>query len=304
MFAQHIGEFSAIGAALAFAFGSILFTLSGQLVGSPLVNRTRLLMGVIFVIALHQALQGEPFPVNAGREQWFWLGLSGFIGFALGDASLFQAFVMIGPRISMLIMALVPVLGAILAWLFLGEILAIQDLAGIAVTVAGIIMVVSEPSNKSKHDDVERSQSYYLLGLLFAFGGAFGQASGLILSKIGLANDFPALSGNLIRLIVATLLIWLFSAFRGEIASSYRTLRANARALWMLLLAALIGPVIGVWLSLIAVQKAPVGIASTLMALTPIFLIPIAYFLFKERISKQAILGTLLAFAGTALLFL
>lgn len=304
MFTQYIGEFSAIGTALAFSFGSILFTFSGRAVGSALVNRTRLLMAVIFIIALHWALLGEPFPMEATSQQWFWLGLSGFIGFALGDAFLFQAFVMIGPRISMLIMALAPVLAAILAWLFLGESLGLQELIGIAVTVSGIAIVVSEPSGKSKHDDIEHNTRHYLFGLLFALGGATGQASGLILSKIGLANDFPALSGNLIRLIVATLLIWLFTAFRGEISSSYRTLKANPRAMGMLSIAAFTGPAIGVWLSLIAVQKAPVGVASTLMSLTPVFLIPIGYFLFKERISKQAIIGTLLAFVGTAILFL
>jgi drug/metabolite transporter (DMT)-like permease len=304
MFEQYIGELSAIGTALAFAFGSILFTFAGRAIGSPLVNRTRLVVAVIFIIGLHWALLGQPFPQGATQEQWFWLGLSGFIGFALGDAFLFQAFVMIGPRISMLIMALAPVLSVILAWLFLGESLAMQDLIGIAVTVGGIVLVVSERTGKSKNDDIEHSPRYYLFGLLFAFGGATGQAGGLILSKIGLANDFPALSGNLIRLTVATLIIWLFTAFRGEILSSYRTLRANSRAMIMLSIAAVTGPAIGVWLSLIAIQRAPVGIASTLMSLTPIFLIPIGYFLFQEQISKQAVLGTLLAFAGTALLFL
>jgi drug/metabolite transporter (DMT)-like permease len=304
MFGQYIGEFSAIGTALSFAFGSILFTFSGRAIGSTLVNRARLVVAVIFIIALHWAMLGEPFPQGVTQEQWFWLGLSGFIGFALGDAFLFQAFVMIGPRISMLIMALAPVLASLMAWLFLGESLVSRDLIGIVVTVSGIAVVVSERTGKSKHDDIEHKPGYYLLGLLFAFGGAAGQAGGLILSKIGLANDFPALSGNLIRLIVATLLIWLFSAFRGEIVSSYRTLKDNPRAMWMLSIAAVAGPAIGVWLSLIAIQRAPVGVASTLMSLTPVFLIPIGYFLFKERISRQAILGTLLAFAGTALLFL
>lgn len=304
MLGQYIGELAALGTALAFAFGSILFTFSGRAIGSPLVNRTRLLIAIIFVLGLHWVLLGEPFPQGVSGERWFWLGISGFIGLALGDALLFQAFVMVGPRISMLIMALAPVLSVILAWLFLGESLALQDMIGITVTVSGILLVVSERTGKSKNDNVERSPRYYMIGLLFAFGGASGQAGGLILSKIGLANDFPALSGNLIRLTVATLLIWLFTAFRGEIVSSYRTLKANPRAMWMLTIAAITGPAIGVWLSLIAIQRAPVGVASTLMALTPVFLIPIGYFLFKERISKQAIFGTLLAFSGTAVLFL
>lgn len=304
MFANYIGELSAIGTAITFAFGSALFTLSGRMVGSPLVNRTRLLIAIVFILLLHFLRFGTLFPMDAGFQPIFWLGISGFVGLALGDAALFQAFVMIGPRISMLIMALAPVLSVVMAWLFLGEVLNMQELIGIVLTVAGIGVVVTERQGKQKISETVDNNREYLIGLLFAFGGAMGQAGGLILSKVGLENDFPALSGNLIRITVALIAIWGFSILRGELVSSYRTLKANPRAVWLLTVAALTGPVIGVWLSLIAVQQAPVGIASTLMALTPVFLLPIGYFVFNEKVSLQAIIGTAIAFGGTALLFL
>jgi drug/metabolite transporter (DMT)-like permease len=40
------------------------------------------------------------------------------------------------------------------------------------------------------------------------------------------------------------------------------------------------------------------------MALPPFILLPISHFVFKEKIGWQAILGTLLAIAGVAVLFL
>ena len=67
---------------------------------------------------------------------------------------------------------------------------------------------------------------------------------------------------------------------------------------------AFIGPFLGVSISLFALQNAPVGIVSTLMALSPIFLLPIGYFFFKERFGWGAVTGTAMAMAGVALLIL
>jgi drug/metabolite transporter (DMT)-like permease len=304
MLTQYIGHLAALGTALMFAFGSTLFTLSGREIGAALMNRTRLLIAVLFVLAMHSLLVGNPFMLDAGTNQWFWLGLSGFVGLALGDAALFQGFILVGPRISMLIMALAPVLSAILGWLFLGESLTALEIGGIVLTVAGIGIVVVERQGKPKEGEVSQNSRQYFIGVLFALGGALGQAAGLILAKMGMANEFPAISALLIRLTVALIAIWAFSAVRGEVVSSVRTLRAHPRVMAMLTIAAFLGPVLGVWFSLIAVKHAPVGIASTLMALTPIFLMPIAFFVFKDRITIQAIIGTIVAFAGTALLFI
>jgi drug/metabolite transporter (DMT)-like permease len=298
------GELAALGTAICFSFGSVMFTFAGREIGSPLVNRARLLVAMLGVMLLHWLLMGEPVPLDAGAVPWFWLGVSGFVGLAAGDAFLFQAFVLIGPRLSMLLMALAPVMGAVLAWLFLGETLQLPEIAGITLTIVGIAWVVSENRGKptAAPDAVDSGRTYFW-GIICGLGGAAGQAGGLVLSKIGLANDFPALSGNVIRLAVALILIWLLALVRGQGIASFRTLRAHPRAVLFLTGGAIMGPISGVWLSLIAVQRAPIGVASALMALTPIFLIPISRIVFKERVSSTAIFGTLLAFAGTVLLF-
>jgi drug/metabolite transporter (DMT)-like permease len=297
-----VGELAALGTSLCFSFGSTLFTLSGREVGSVLVNRMRLLVSVLLVMLLHTLTFGQPFPVDAGTERWFWLGLSGFVGLALGDAFLMQAFVLIGPRLSMLMMALAPVLGAVLAWLFLGETLAIIEIVGISITIAGIAVVIAERSSKGKTETIDNRR--YVIGLLCGLGGAVGQAGGLVLSKMGLEGGFPALSGNLIRLVIAVTIIWALAIVNRQLVRSYRTLRAHPRALLLLTGGAVLGPVIGVWLSLIAVQNTNVGVASTLSSLMPIFLIPISYVMFRERVTKQAVVGTLIAFAGMVVLFL
>jgi drug/metabolite transporter (DMT)-like permease len=302
-----IGELAALATSICFSLSSVVFTFSGRELGSILVNRTRLLIAILLVMLLHLLLYGQLLPVNAGNERWFWLGLSGFVGLALGDGFLFQAFILIGPRLSMLMMALAPVLGAIMAWIFLGENLTLTAIAGIIITVCGILIVVAERREDSSASATTKAEPTnrrrYTLGLLCGLGGGLGQAGGLILSKLGLVGGFPALSGNLIRLIVAGAIIWALAIANRQVISSYRDLKAHPRALWFVTGGTILGPVLGVWLSLVAVQNADVGIVSTLSSLMPIFLIPISYFVYGERVTKQGIVGTFIAIVGTILLF-
>jgi drug/metabolite transporter (DMT)-like permease len=304
---DHLGELAALATSLCFSFGSTLFTLSGREIGSQLVNRTRLLVALLMVMGLHWLTLGAPFPPAVDASQWWWLGLSGFIGLGLGDMCLMQAFVMVGPRLSMLMMALSPAMSAVLAWIVLGEVLTAADVLFIVIITVGIASVVSERPTKTNGEtsaNTPANRQHHIAGLLFAFGGAVGQSVGLIFSKIGLENDFPALSGSVIRLAVAMVLFWALTILRGKLVSSFQTLRVHPRAVRLLTAGAFFGPALGVWLSLVAVQRAPVGVASTLMSLTPIFLLPISYFVFGERITPRAVVGTIIAFIGTALLFL
>ncbi len=299
---DFIGQFAGLLTSLCWSFTSIFFTLSGRQVGSAIVNRTRLALALVMVASAHWAAQGQPLPLDADLSRWGWLALSGLIGFVLGDAALFQAFVMIGPRLSMLLMALSPVMGAALAWLLLGETLSDWEILGMALAIGGVAWVVTDRRNGNSIPD--RAPRAYLIGVLFGLGGALGQALGLIFSKEGLHGDFSALSGNVIRLIAATITIWAFTIVGGQASNTLTALRAKPGALRTIMGGAVAGPFLGVWLSLIAVQNAPVGVASTLMSFPPILLIPLGWLIFKERITQRAVAGTVLALAGVAVLFL
>lgn len=298
-----IGELAGLTTSICWSFGSIFFTLSGRQVGAAVVNRTRLVLAFVMVSGLHLVTQGELLPLHADPERWGWMAASGVIGFVLGDACLFQAFVMIGPRLSMLLMALNPVMGAVLAWALLSETLAAGEIVGIALAIGGVVWVVTDRRN-GRDGLPDASLRFYVVGVLFGLGGALGQASGLIASKKGLEGDFSALSGNLMRLTVATLVIWALAAAGRQFGPTAHKLREHPRAIRFILGGAVAGPLLGVWLSLIAVQNAPVGVASTLMSLTPVFLLPLGWLFFKERITRRAVVGTALAVAGTAILFL
>jgi drug/metabolite transporter (DMT)-like permease len=295
-----IGELAALATSLCWSFTSTFFTLSGRRVGSVVTNRVRLLLAVAFLTAAHWLLR-LPLPTGAPAWRWAWLAASGVVGLVLGDALLFQAFVMIGPRVTMLLMSLVPLIGTALAWWFLGEVLTPAQLAGMALTIAGVAWVVAE---RAPGDGADRPRRVFALGVLGGLGAAAGQALGLVLAKPGLAGDFPALSGTWMRMVAAAGVTWVFTALVRQVRPTFRALRDRPDALRYLLGGAFFGPFLGVTLSLVAVQRAPVGVASTLMALPPVFLLPISRVVFGETVGWQAVAGTLVAVAGVALLAL
>jgi drug/metabolite transporter (DMT)-like permease len=299
-----MGYIAAIITAACWAATSIFFTSAGKVVGSVIVNRVRLLLAVSMLIVIHLVVTGQPLPWNAGWERWMWLGLSGIVGLFIGDMFLFESYVLIGPRLGTLILSLAPVISTVLAWVFLGEQLKPVVLAGIFVTIAGIAWVVLE-----RRGDVDAPESTpaapsrtYVLGVLCGLGAALGQAAGLILAKKGLAGDFSPISGVTMRMVAAAVTIWLAALVTGQAGRSLRAVWAHKPVLRTITLGAFVGPVIGVWLSLVSVQLAPVGIASTLMALTPVMMLPFARWLFKEPVSLRAILGTLVSIVGVVLL--
>lgn len=298
---NHIGELAALATAVAFSLSSSFLTLASRRIGSMVLNRLRLVMAVLWLLLAHLVMQ-LPLPFQADGSRWIWLGLSGIVGLVLGDAFLFQAFIWIGPRLTMLMMALSPAIASLLAWVFLGQALSAWQILGILVTLAGIGWVIQERNGQAGAAPSDRR--HYWLGVLCGLGAAAGQAGGLVLARPGAAGDFPALSATLMRMLVATAVLWLYTLLRGQAGETVHKLNAEKSVLWFALAGSFFGPFLGVTFSIIAIQNISVGIASTLNSLTPVFLLPIGYFFFKEKFGWPAIAGTLLALAGVAILFL
>jgi drug/metabolite transporter (DMT)-like permease len=295
-----LGALAAIATAAAWALSSIAFTFASLRAGAPAVNRVRLLLAVGWLLAAHGLVQ-VPLPWGAGRARWLLLGASGFVGLVFGDGCLFQAFLWIGPRLAMLLLSTAPALASLGAWWFLGEALSAVQLAGILVTLAGVAWVVlSREGGAGTRGPEER----YVLGILCGLGGAVGQAGGLLLAKQGALDGFPALSVTLMRMVAATAILWLYTAVRGQLQTTVRRVVADRRTVGCTLAGSFLGPFLGVTLSIVAIQHISVGIASTLMALPPVFLLPLSAALFHERVGWKAVLGTGVAMAGVALLCL
>ncbi|MFZ5911393.1 MAG: DMT family transporter [Chloroflexota bacterium] len=296
---NYIGELAALLTSLSWTGTSVLFTKATQQAGSLIVNRIRVALALLFLMLLNLAFYGYLLPVNAGADRWLWFALSGAIGYALGDAFLFQSFLCIGAQRGMLMMSLSPLMSAGLAWLFFGETLTGMQMLGVVITLAGIAWVILRRQTGG-HNPVCRPTQGVLLGL----GAAAGQAVGYVLSKQGLAGGFSPIAGNSIRMLAAVIVLWGLAGAQGKARETVQAMREKPKVMGWLVLAAFTGPVIGATLSLLALQYTEVGIASTLIALPPVFLLPVGWLMFKEKFDLGAVLGTLVAIGGVAMLFL
>jgi len=294
-----IGELAALATSVAWSGTSVLFTKATQQVGSLIVNRIRVILGLVFLMLLNWVFYGYLLPVDAGADRWAWFALSGAIGYALGDVFLFQSFLCIGAQRGMLMMSLAPLLSAGLAWAFFGETLTDVQTLGVLVTLTGIAWVITRRGQSAPSQTCSPLQ-----GVLFGLGAAAGQAVGYVLSKKGLADNFSPIAGNSIRMLAAVIVRWALASFQGKAKLTIESMRTNPKVFGWLSIAAFTGPVLGATLSLFALQHTQVGVASTLIALPPVFLLPVSWLVFKEKFDLSAVLGTLVAIGGVALLFL
>jgi drug/metabolite transporter (DMT)-like permease len=307
MTSHLIGETAALCTSALWTACSILFASAGRKIGALSVNAYRIVMAVGLLGAAHIILLGTVVP-PASSAQWFYLGLSGIAGLALGDFGYFGALVFLGPRRGVLLMSMSPVFAAVTAYFVLGEVLGTWDIVGIAVTLAGVTWVVVEKEEHSNEAHVPPREK--ILGILSGLGGAVGQGLGLVISKYGMlvaggegSAPLNPLSATLVRMIVAAASVWLAVTISGNLPRVLGA-RKHTPAISRTFGGAVSGPFAGVWLSMVAVTHAVAGVAATLMSLMPVMVIPVLWMLYRQRTSPRGITGAAVAVAGVAILFL
>lgn len=298
---RYAGQLAALATSLCWTTNAVFFTLAGRRIGSPTVNVTRLLMAFFAMLAAGVVFFGAPLPTHASAATWGWLSVSGLIGFALGDAVMFEAFVRLGPRLTTLIATVWPILSALMAWPIFGDTLDLKKFGAIALTLAGIAWVVTGRSATTNQDG--EPHPHLASGIGLALVGALCQALGVILSKLGMKEGLHPVQANSIRVVAGIVALMAWYGFKGELPDMARRLK-DVRSTVYITLGAVTGPVLGVIFSLYAIRNTHTGIASTLMALAPVFLLPVSALVFKERVTLRTLLGTGVTFAGVVALFL
>ncbi len=297
-FNHHLGEFAALLTAVFWTVTSFSFESASNKLGSVVVNIFRLVIGFVFLSVFCFIRRGLMFPSDASYENWLWLSLSGLVGFVFGDLFLFKSYMLIGSRFSMLIMTLVPPITAFFSFIILGEKLALFHYLGMTLTFSGIAIAIFSRDGKGEKLSLKLAPR----GILYAIGGAVGQALGLVLSKLGL-KDYDPFAATQIRIMAGiigyTLLVTVLFRW-GNVIRATR----NKEGMLLTSLGAFFGPFLGVSFSLIAVKYTEAGIASTIMALVPVFIILPAVVLFKEKVTLPEVFGAVISVAGVALFFL
>ncbi|HRI69109.1 MAG TPA: DMT family transporter, partial [Polyangium sp.] len=268
-----LGELAALATACCWTASSLAFSAAGRRMGSLSLNLVRLVLAFMLLSIYGWVRRGVPLPIDAPLQTWLWLIASGLVGYLFGDICLFRAFVLIGPRLSMLLMALAPPMAAVFGFFLLNERLSSLGIAGMIVTVGGIVWVVLERPESTEGNQSTSAKKIPIQGILLGLGGALGQAGGMILSKIGM-GEYDVVASGQIRVLAGILgFSGIFTAIGwwGKTRDAIR----DKTALGYASIGAFMGPFLGVSLSLVAIRYTETGIAATLMSTTPVLIIPI-----------------------------
>jgi drug/metabolite transporter (DMT)-like permease len=298
MLQSHVGEAAALTTAICWTLTAICFESAGKKVGSLAVNFYRLIIAFILLGAFTFFTRGMFLPFDATGSNWIWLLISGMIGFVIGDLFLFQAYVEIGSRISLLIMSAVPPITAITGFLLMGERITLLAAAGMLITVIGIALVILSRNAGDKKIKLTHS----VKGVTYAFIGALGQAFGLVFSKLGMGsyNPFAATQIRVIAAIAGFAAVITISKNWGKLREAVK----DHSAMKYIGMGSFFGPFLGVSFSLMAVQYTATGIVSTITSISPILIIPASIMIFKEKVLPKEILGAVISILGVTLLFM
>lgn len=304
---HYLGEFISIGVAFSWTATALLSEFGSKRLGNLTLNVLRMALALLFSVVLFGVVTGNILPPGASAEACGWMLLSGLVGYVIGDFCLFQCYIIIGSRYGQLFMTLAPLSAALMAWVTLGQQMTLMSILAMLVTLFGISISVL---GRGEHHKV--SLKLPLNGILFAIGAAVCQGVGLVLSKIGMDYYEPSasmpewlvpFSANFYR-CVAGIIGFTFLLYYRDGMAPLREAMHDKKGLSVATATTIFGPFVGVGFSLMAVQYTAAGIASTLMAMTPIIIILPAYWLFHEEITWKAILGALISVIGVSLFFL
>ncbi|MCB8963698.1 MAG: DMT family transporter [Bacteroidales bacterium] len=302
---SYPGELAALLTAVFWTVTALAFESASRRVGSLSVNLIRLCVAFVFLSLYAWAVRGIPFPTDAGTHQWIWLSLSGLVGFVLGDLFLFQSYVVMNARVSMLIMSLAPPIAAAIGWITMNETLTASQGLGMLLIIVGIALVILKrdlPAVEEGANGRRIKLNYPIGGLLLAFGGALGQAGGLVLSKIGM-QTYDVVASVQIRVVTGVVGFGFVFALLNKWPALFAAVR-NTKAMGHLAVGAFFGPFLGVSFSLLAVCYTTTGVASALMSIVPVLIIAPAVFLFKERVNFKEMLGAVITVVGVVAFFL
>ena len=308
---HYLGEAISLAVAVSWTVTALFAEVGSKRLGSLQMNVIRMILSLVMLGATLWWFTGSPYPLYADGKTWLWLSMSGFVGYLLGDYCLFNSYIWIGSRFGQLFMTLAPPTAALFGWMLLGETLAWNALLGMLVTLTGIGISVL-----NKGESQKLSLKLPLKGVLYGIGAGVGQGIGLVLSKVGmnfyegaipageeLVTDLVPFASTFIRAVTGAIGFLCVMGFQRQfhtLATSMRDRKGMNAALW----ATITGPFIGVSLSLMAVQYTEAGIASTLMALTPVLIIWPAHLFFGQQVTFKEVIGACISVIGVSLFFI
>lgn len=295
MVADFRGELAALTAACIWAISSTIYAGFGRQLPPTILNLTKGAVAIAFIL-LTLWLRGDTLAAVSSTSLLLLVG-SGIIGIGIGDTAFFSALNGLGARRALLMESLAPPLAAMLALVFLSELLAWDAYLGIVVTVFGVAWVVVE-----RTPDTAEDKLHLKAGIFWGFIAALCQATGAVMSRAALADtEISPLWSSLIRIFAGAIVLLLWMTWKRPSPHSLKPLR-SPRLLVMIAATAFASTFIAIWLQQTALKYTAAGIAQALSATSPLFVIPIAVMM-GDRVTLRAVLGAMVALVGVWILF-
>ncbi len=291
------GEIAALVAAILWCVSSIVYGRVGATIPPLHLNLIKGIVAIAFLLVTI-AVTGDFFPLLPPIPFCLLL-LSGVVGIGLGDTAFLAAINSMGARRVLLMETLAPPITAVLALIFLQERLNISAWCGVLLTILGVAWVISERTAEMNGGLPPKWR-----GIAFALLAAVANALGAVLSRAALAGtNINPLWAALIRLGAAIFLLlpWIIWQQQSRTSPVFAYWKSR-KVIMATCFAAFCGTYLGIWLQQVAIKFTAVGIASTLLQTSPVFILPLSMWM-GEKVSLRAIAGVLVAIAGIALLF-
>jgi drug/metabolite transporter (DMT)-like permease len=286
-----LGIAAALGSAASWAVGAILFKRLGEQMSSFGMTLAK---GAVSVVLLGIAVWVTGFE-SMDNHTLMLMVLSGVVGIALGDTFFFQALKDLSPVSMIVLMVVGQVLTILLALIFLQEMPSAMEWIGISCILVGVGITLSADLTG------ERSPSGWR-GVMFGLASVVCMSASVIIAKVPL-DHMSSIQATFARMGSGTLGVFLVGMLSGQVGGWLAPLR-NRAFLANFLLAVCVVTFGGFWLSMFAIKHLDVAVANTLNSTEPIFVIPLAYFVLKEKINTRSVIGAISVVAGVALIFL
>lgn len=294
-----VHEIAALGAATCWAVTGLISAGPAGHLGALAFNRLRQIF-VTGLLALYVVVTSTWRELDAGNAGP--LLLSGLVGIFVGDTMLFAALNRLGPRRSGILFALNAPIAALLGWLVLGEELSPKAVAGIALTVAGVLLAILFGKRRAQLHKWETVKGALWIGVALGLGAAIAQAIGSIIARPVMETGLDPFVASMLRVGIAA--ICLSALIQLPIAAVKPKAPLTFRVAALTALTGTIGLAIGMTLLLFALSGGKVGVVSTLSATTPVIILPMLWARTGERPAGGAWAGAALVVAGMALIFM
>lgn len=289
-----LGESACLTAAFFWAVAVVVFREPISVWGARTTNLVKCLVATALLAVTLPFFGGLSAFAAVPARDLILIAVSGVIGLAVGDTALFAAVGRLGAHRTLVLQTSAPIFAGLLA-AAVGERLSSAQLAGGAVVLIGIIIVVGPGSPAS-----DRRTQAAAGGITLALLGAFGQGAGVVLAKEGLAT-IGAVPATLLRLAIGTAGLLVAGAVTGHNRRLAAAL-ADRPVMRRVVPATLLGTYLALMLMMFGVAHAPATIAAVLLATSPIFSLVIEAVVDRRRPTALAVVGTLIAVVGVAIL--